>query len=128
MPNPRIPLIICFLLTSLLLGCAAPTPTPAAVTQPVPEQHQRGAELFQANCASCHGDGAVGTDRGPTFLHKIYESSHHSDASFQRAVKQGVTPHHWDFGPMPPVPDVSEEDVTAITGYVRWLQSQVGIH
>jgi hypothetical protein len=38
-----------------------------------------------------------------------------------------VEPHHWDFGPMPPQPDVSRADVEAIVAYVRAEQKEAGI-
>ncbi|WP_169567223.1 c-type cytochrome [Sneathiella limimaris] len=85
-----------------------------------------GRELYQQNCASCHGEQANGTENGPPFLHKVYVPSHHSDAAFLLAVKRGVRAHHWNFGDMPPVPGVSEDEAKAITKYVRQLQRTVG--
>ena len=77
--------------------------------------------------AVCHGANATGIEQGPPLLHKIYESGHHPDASFQRAVKQGVMSHHWRFGHMPPVPGISRKDVAKIIVYVRELQRANGI-
>ena len=91
----------------------------------VPEfsAHARaGARLFAANCAACHGTHAAGTDRGPPLVHAVYEPGHHPNAAFQRAVSQGVMSHHWNFGNMPPVPGVSQSEVTRIVAYVRELQ------
>lgn len=91
------------------------------------EAAKQGAELYSANCIACHGKNTMGTENGPPFLHKIYEPSHHGDASFQRAAKSGVRAHHWPFGNMPPVPAVTPADVTLITKYVRELQRANGI-
>lgn len=88
----------------------------------------RGATLFDANCAACHGSGADGSTAGPPLVHSIYEPSHHGDFAFQRAVAQGVRPHHWRFGPMPPIAGVSPREVSLITTYVRELQRANGIH
>lgn len=88
---------------------------------------KQGEVLFKANCAVCHGKNATGTQNGPPLVHKIYEPSHHSDLSFQRAAKQGVRAHHWPFGNMPPVPSVTETDVERIVAYVRELQRANGI-
>ena len=88
----------------------------------VPDALKRGEALFNTNCTPCHGEKAAGTGRGPTFLSKIYEPNHHSDASFQMAVQNGVRAHHWQFGDMPKIPGVSQEDVSEIVAYVRWLQ------
>ena len=88
---------------------------------------QQGEAVFEANCAVCHGQGAVGTDQGPPLVHEVYEPSHHPDESFRNAVTQGVQPHHWQFGPMPPVPGLQGEDVDAVIAYVRSLQRDAGI-
>jgi mono/diheme cytochrome c family protein len=87
-----------------------------------------GKELYEANCATCHGPdlrGVSGT--GPSFLSDIYAPGHHPDESFQSAVENGVQPHHWDFGAMPPIPALDVDDVTAITAYIRSIQEEVGI-
>ena len=94
----------------------------------LPSQAEGGEQLFAANCAGCHGANAAGSDRGPTLISPIYRPGHHGDAAFQRAVREGVPQHHWFFGDMPPVPSVSEEQVTEIIEYVRVLQRASGIN
>ena len=87
----------------------------------------KGETLFNTYCARCHGLGAKGTPQGPSFLDKIYAPDHHADAAFYRAPEIGVRAHHWKFGDMPRIPQVTKEDLTQIVAYVRWLQKQVGI-
>ena len=98
-----------------------------STAKPIPEVFATGASLFTAHCARCHGATAAGTDQGPSFLSPIYAASHHSDASFFLAVKQGVRAHHWQFGDMPAIPDVTSDESSEIILYVRWLQEQAGI-
>lgn len=98
-----------------------------AALPPVPAEHAAGERAFETTCAQCHGRAAAGTERGPPLAHRIYEPSHHGDASFALAVRNGVAAHHWRFGDMPPQPQVSDAEVAAITAYVRWVQRQVGI-
>ena len=86
-----------------------------------------GKKLYGANCASCHGIDLKGSVKGPPFLHKIYEPSHHGDAAFQLAAKNGSRAHHWQFGDMPPVSTVTPDDVVHITAFVRAEQRKVGI-
>lgn len=86
-----------------------------------------GEEVYAANCAQCHGVDATGTDQGPPFIHEVYVPSHHADGAFLLAVRTGVQPHHWDFGPMPPRPEVSDEQVADIVAYVRSLQRDAGL-
>ncbi|MGQ0714765.1 MAG: c-type cytochrome [Gemmatimonadaceae bacterium] len=94
---------------------------------PSPAEHREGDSLFAAHCASCHGESGKGSDQGPPLLHIIYEPSHHSDASFVLAARQGVAAHHWRFGNMPPQPQVDSAALRKIIGYVRWAQREVGI-
>ena len=88
-----------------------------------------GMLAFNENCASCHGENASGSNgNGPPLIHKIYEPGHHGDMSFLLAAKNGTRAHHWKFGNMPPVEDISETDVKKIIAYVRKLQRANGIN
>jgi mono/diheme cytochrome c family protein len=86
-----------------------------------------GAQLFANNCASCHGADLQGTTVGPPLLHEYYVPSHHPDESFMSAIRQGVQAHHWNFGPMAPIPAVNEDEANAIIAYVREQQREAGI-
>lgn len=87
-----------------------------------------GAQLFEENCAVCHGPAGAGSPQGPPLIHKIYEPSHHADASFALAAVRGVRAHHWNFGDMPPVPTVTQDDVAQITAFIRNVQRANGIN
>jgi mono/diheme cytochrome c family protein len=93
----------------------------------VPAEHRTGEALFRAHCAECHGEAALGTERGPPLVHVVYEPGHHADAAFLLAVQRGVRAHHWRFGDMPPLPDVSRREAEEVVGYVRWLQREAGV-
>jgi len=86
-----------------------------------------GKRTFDANCAQCHGTNALGSEKGPPLIHQIYNPGHHADESFFRAVKGGVRRHHWNFGDMPPQPQVKNTQVEEIVAYVRQLQAANGI-
>ena len=86
-----------------------------------------GKVLFKANCATCHGAIANGTEHGPPFVNDIYNPGHHADETFILAARNGVRAHHWRFGNMPPVREVTDADVSAIVRYVRELQEANGI-
>ena len=85
-----------------------------------------GADLYEANCAECHGSDLRGTDRGPSHLSEVYVPSHHGDAAFSLAVLRGVRQHHWRFGDMPPVEGLDEAEITAIVAHVRSVQEREG--
>lgn len=103
-------------------GCAGQTPVASTGGDAV-----AGGRTYDKSCAVCHGPGATGTDQGPPLVDRIYEPSHHGDASFLLAVRRGTPAHHWGFGDMPPVPAISDSDVTNVVAYVRRLQVAAGI-
>ncbi len=94
---------------------------------PLSDKAQAGRIAFNANCALCHGPNAAGSSLGPPLVHKIYEPGHHQDFAFRNAAQRGVQSHHWQFGDMPPVPAVSENDVERIICYIRELQRANGV-
>lgn len=111
------------------LGSSANTET-ATVDVKVPTLSaaaSAGKQAFDANCAQCHGKNAGGTDKGPPLVHDIYNPGHHADEAFVRAVRNGVQQHHWQFGNMAPLPQVTETDVSGVVRYVRELQEANGI-
>ena len=109
-------------ITAYAQGWQIPKPSPGLMPNPA-----FGKTLYEKNCASCHGITLNGSDKGPPLLHRIYEPSHHADIAFQLAVKNGVRAHHWQFGDMAPVPQVTPDEVAHITAHVRIAQRKVGI-
>ncbi|MEM5474484.1 cytochrome c [Hoeflea sp. AS60] len=86
-----------------------------------------GQSLFDTNCAACHGKNASGTDKGPPLIHDIYNPGHHPDEAFYSAVANGVPQHHWPFGNMPKLGQVTPDEVAKIVSYVREIQLANGI-
>ena len=129
--------VLLALLAVALVGCGATAsgqsgynsaaPQPRGDAALLSESGRNGEELFGMNCAACHGVGAVGTALGPPLVHQIYEPGHHSDHSIRSAVQNGVQSHHWQFGDMAPVVNVSGADVEHIICYIRELQVAEGI-
>ena len=124
-------LIMCISASTILFaGCN--TNEEPATTQP-PAQIDRaptvydGKESFQNRCAVCHGQQADGTATGPPLVNRLYEIGHHPNFSFHNAVNKGVIAHHWNFGDMPPIPNVEPAEVDAIICHIRDLQRAEGI-
>tara|TARA_R110000787_G_scaffold63679_11_gene144045 strand:- start:138124 stop:138525 length:402 start_codon:yes stop_codon:yes gene_type:complete len=86
-----------------------------------------GKMNYDAYCASCHGKTARGTDKGPTFISRIYHPGHHSDGAFFLAPKQGARAHHWQFGNMKSIPEVNDSQLQYIVEYVRAVQQANGL-
>ena len=86
-----------------------------------------GKKSFDENCVACHGANASGSEKGPPLVHKYYNPGHHADQAFYLAAKRGVQMHHWQFGNMPPQPQISEREMAEVIQYVRELQRANGI-
>ena len=117
------------LMISVLSGCKAEEEKfKNLVALEVPSEYEKGEDLFNKNCAKCHGEKGLGSKQGPPFIDKVYEPNHHGDLSFLLAVKNGVRAHHWRFGDMPKILGVAENEVKEIVEYVRWLQRQAEVY
>jgi mono/diheme cytochrome c family protein len=110
---------ICASLLVIVLTACSPSPVSIDIEEQDPQLVEQGAPLYQQFCAQCHGTDLRGTDLGPSHLSIVYEPNHHGDAAFLAAVGRGSPAHHWNFGPMPPIPGLSEDDIAAITAFVR---------
>ena len=120
------------LVASLLLGAAQSAAAQDLKAEDV-RQPQMTPELARGElnygllCASCHGKNLVGTDKGPPLLHPVYHRGHHNDRSFYIASKQGAKAHHWNFGDMKPVENITDAQIVSIIAYVRAVQSANGL-
>ncbi|MFC2153614.1 c-type cytochrome [Actinomycetota bacterium] len=85
-----------------------------------------GEPLYQQHCAACHGSDLRGTAAGPSHLSIVYEPNHHGDATFALAIRNGARQHHWNFGDMPPVQGLTDNQIASITAYVRDQQRTHG--
>jgi len=85
-----------------------------------------GRAVYQGRCASCHGADLRGTEKGPSQLSIVYEPNHHGDTSYRSAIRNGVQQHHWDYGDMPAVQDVTDEQIELVIAYIREQQQELG--
>jgi mono/diheme cytochrome c family protein len=85
-----------------------------------------GADVYADSCAVCHGSDLRGTSRGPSHLSEVYEPGHHPDESFRAAIANGSRQHHWNFGDMPPVAGLDDDEVDAVIAYIREVQQREG--
>jgi mono/diheme cytochrome c family protein len=95
---------------------------------PVPFKLALGKQLYQSNCAQCHGAWAAGTTQGPPLIHPFYRPDHHGDPAFYNAGLNGVRAHHWEFGDMPAIAGITRKDLDAIVPFIRWLQQERGLY
>ncbi len=114
-------------LTFVLSACGGDDPVAAPPESVVPlAADADGASVYQARCASCHGEDLRGTDKGPSQLSIVYEPNHHGDELYRSAIRTGVPQHHWGFGDMPAVEDITEEQIERVIAYIREQQQELG--
>ncbi|WP_456846151.1 cytochrome bc1 complex diheme cytochrome c subunit [Cellulomonas sp. P5_C6] len=65
---PIVLLLLALLLTGGLYAVLAPTSADAAPVKASTDDIATGEKLFQANCATCHGPTASGTDSAPSLI------------------------------------------------------------
>lgn len=111
----------------LVSACSTSDPADISIPAQNAELVAAGEAIYQATCSPCHGSDLRGTDRGPSHLSAVYRPNHHSDAAFLLAVKVGVAEHHWRFGAMDPIPGLTDEDIAAVTAFVRDKQRTEGL-
>lgn len=90
----------------------------------LPFRFAKGKMLFDQNCASCHGPSLKGTTLGPPLVHIFYKPDHHGDQAFYSAAIKGVKAHHWKFGDMPAVAEMTATKMDRILPYIRFYQQQ----
>lgn len=115
---------------TMVLMATALTHHASALDVNVPEFSQKakvGQKVFGTICVVCHGDYATGTDKGPPLIHPFYRPDHHGDDAMMQAVKGGVIAHHWDFGDMPAVEGLSDDEIIGVVAFIRELQRANGI-
>jgi len=123
--GPSVSYILLVLVVVSLVGCSNNS---SSSNVGVSEANvEDGKELYQANCASCHGADLRGTSKGPSHLSKVYEPGHHSDEGFRLAIKNGAQQHHWNFGNMPAIPRITDSEIDSIISYVRVQQQEQGL-
>jgi cbb3-type cytochrome c oxidase subunit III len=98
-----------FKLGCILFAIAAPPRVHASPT--ASEEAKRGQNLFERNCAHCHGDDARG-DEGPD-LHDLKKS----DARITKIVTQGIKGEMPAFGAK-----LNDADVKALIAFLRTLK------
>lgn len=114
-------------LTAVLSACGGDDPVAAPPESLVPlSAESDGATVYQARCASCHGEDLRGTDTGPSQLSIVYEPNHHGDNSYRSAIRNGAPQHHWRFGNMPAVEDITDDQIEQVITYIRTQQQELG--
>ncbi|MEM9059495.1 MAG: cytochrome c [Pseudomonadota bacterium] len=84
-----------------------------------------GMRLYRSSCMDCHGEKAVGTQRGPSLVKQIYHRASFSKRAFHEAVTQGAPQQNWRMGDMPGFSKFSFNQLEQLERYIRELQRPI---
>ncbi len=87
------------------------------VAQALPPAQEAGRAVFEKTCAKCHGGDGKGGEMGPNIQSRL---GSRSDAEMTRFIRNG-SPN----GAMPGV-NVSDQDISPLLRYLRYLQRNAG--
>lgn len=74
---------------------------------------ERGATIYAASCAACHGASGLGTASGPSLADEVAEEG---DEELAETIREGEDG-------MPPFPNLSERDLADL---IAWLRARFG--
>ncbi len=114
------------MIAATALACGSDVTAPTRPTPAVDPALAVGRDAYVRACGACHGVDMEGTAVGPSLRSIVYEPAHHPDETFRAAIRDGVAAHHWDFGPMPAIPGIDDDEATAIIAWVRSEQQRLG--
>ena len=101
-----------FVLSFLITSCSVqPQKT-------VPEEFKAGQIHYHKLCGNCHGPDAMGGNRAPKLIQKIYSSDAYSNEKITNIILNGSSS-----GAMPAQKGkVSDEEIKEIIKYIRYSQ------
>jgi mono/diheme cytochrome c family protein len=108
----------------VFLGLMGASACGGGEVQLVPGDPAAGEEVYQAECAECHGEAGEGTADGSPLVDPLYLAPGFTDRKLARAVREGAPQEHWDFGAMPGLRYLTDRQISDVVAYVRRMQGR----
>lgn len=86
-----------------------------------------GEQTYQDFCGSCHGRDFEGSVRGPSQLDAVFAPDVTTDEDYRDAIRDGAQEQHYDFGPMPAIGSLDDQEIANVIAYVRQVQQERGL-
>jgi mono/diheme cytochrome c family protein len=98
-----------------------------ATAPPVQGDAAAGSIPYREYCAGCHGEDGRGAAAGPGLLDARYALPGFDDQALVTAIVEGAPEREWDFGPMPRIRGLGQQELADLVAFVRELQRGAGI-
>ncbi len=112
--------------TVIAFAQAAPDAPPGVSTPVTPQAVAAGKQLYQKNCASCHGingEGGPGNDLIPAAPSLVDNAWTHgsTDAAIFDNIKNGIGP---DFSMVPFKDTLTDDEIRNVVSYLRSIANK----
>ena len=87
-----------------------------------------GEQTYRDFCGSCHGRDFEGSSNGPSHLDAVYAPEYTTDDDFRTAITQGAPEANYDFGRMPAIASLDDQEITDVIAYIRRVQDERGFN
>ena len=77
-----------------------------------------GRNIYMQHCVDCHGDKALGSEKGPSLHQHEYAVRNRSQQSFHEAITKGLRANTYTFGDMPAF-RLTYNEIERVARYVR---------
>ncbi|MEZ5239447.1 MAG: cytochrome c [Microthrixaceae bacterium] len=87
---------------------------------------EAGEQVYGDFCGACHGRDFEGSVQGPSHLDPHFEPATTSDEDYRNAIRNGVDQSAFDFGPMPAIRSLDDQQIADVIAYIRSVQQERG--
>lgn len=87
-----------------------------------------GEQTYRDFCGSCHGRDLEGSSNGPSHLDAVYAPDSTTDEDFRTAITEGAPEANYDFGAMPAIGSLEDQEVEDVIAYIREVQDERGLN
>ncbi len=129
-PDTKVPalLLAAIALTLVVASCGGTGSDSASATPIGPGDATAGKQVYGDYCAACHGRDFEGSVQGPSHLDAHFEPATTTDQDYRNAIHDGVEESTYDFGNMPAIRSLDDQQVADVIAYIRSVQEERGFN
>lgn len=87
-----------------------------------------GEQVYGDYCGACHGRDFEGSIQGPSHLDAKYDPATTTDEDYRNAIRNGAEESTYDFGRMPAIRSLDDQQIEDVIAYIRSVQEERGFN